>query len=327
MKTKKYFLTGLLAIVFLSSVFYLIWERSNFSLGPPVWPQSLPKVDSAESFTFIVLPDTQFYSANYPGIFCGQTDWIAANQKRLNIAFVSQLGDIVNEVKASEQWQVASTCLGRLNGKVPYGLVPGNHDAEVFDQSAAGLNTYNAYNRVFPPENFLKYSWYKGNYQGNRNNYEIIEINNKTFLFLNLEYDPAADVIAWAQDSLSQYPGAYIILTTHRYLPDKAAERDETGERLWRELVYKNCSVKMVWSAHYHKTDGENRLTSLNSCGHKVEQITQDYQARENGGNGLLRIYKFTPRARRIDVYTYSTETGALETDDDSRFTIFDSEL
>ena len=31
---------------------------------------------AAENFTVVVLPDTQFYSESYPGIFDNQTQWI-----------------------------------------------------------------------------------------------------------------------------------------------------------------------------------------------------------------------------------------------------------
>lgn len=268
----------------------------------------------------VVLPDTQNYSSNYPNIFCDQTDWIVANREKLNIFFVSQLGDIVNDGgKVAAEWQVASSCLARLNGKVPYGIIPGNHDAEIANSPDSGYKTYNT---VFSSENFKKYSWYRGNYKGNQNNYEIIEKNNQTFLFLNLEFYPADDVIAWAQSVVKQHPKIFTILTTHDYLPDDAKVRDASGERLWQNLVNKNCSIRLVWSGHYHKVDGENRLESTNLCGDKVEQIVQDYQSRERGGNGLLRIYVFTPAKQKIKVYTYSAETGKLEADADSQFSL-----
>jgi hypothetical protein len=57
---------------------------------------SLSNIDSSlENFTIIVLPDTQYYSENYPWIFDNQTRWIIENIEKLNIVFVSHEGDLV----------------------------------------------------------------------------------------------------------------------------------------------------------------------------------------------------------------------------------------
>ncbi len=52
---------------------------------------------AAENFTVVVLPDTQFYSESYTGIFDNQTQWIVNEQKNLNVVFVTHEGDIVNQ--------------------------------------------------------------------------------------------------------------------------------------------------------------------------------------------------------------------------------------
>ena len=86
------------------------------------------KTENSKNFTIIVLPDTQFYSQNYPQIFNNQTQWIADQAKNMNIVFVVHEGDIVNKYKIGEQWQNANAALLLLDGKVPYAVLPGNHD-------------------------------------------------------------------------------------------------------------------------------------------------------------------------------------------------------
>ena len=87
MRIKKYLPASFLFIALPALVFYIIIGRTFLSmvLEANYLKQSIPSLDEAESFSVIVLPDTQLYSANYPNIFCGQTGWIVANQKRLNI--------------------------------------------------------------------------------------------------------------------------------------------------------------------------------------------------------------------------------------------------
>ena len=49
----------------------------------------------AESFTVVLLPDTQNYSENFPDNYVAQTLWIRKRLKDENIQFAIHLGDIV----------------------------------------------------------------------------------------------------------------------------------------------------------------------------------------------------------------------------------------
>ena len=96
----------------------------------------------AGAFTYAVIPDTQSYDGEgrntkrgrAPGV--GPTrndkldaivDWLVANAEKENILFVSHTGDIV-DVNNDFQWRFASNAMSRLDGKLPYAVVPGNHD-------------------------------------------------------------------------------------------------------------------------------------------------------------------------------------------------------
>lgn len=297
-------------------------------------------IERSDNFSIIVLPDTQKYSEKYPKIFCKQTDWIKENISKLNIAFTIHLGDITenggnnnNEGQSdangnSKEWQTASTCLGKLDSITPYSVIPGNHDTDISHNKESGLKTYNKY---FPTSRFSKNSWYKGNYKDNTNNYQIIKKNGLKILLINLGIEPEDDVLKWAQEIIDQNKDSYTILTTHKYLYDDKPKRSSkteyskqgnAGEGIWNKLVKNNCSIKLVLSGHYHNSTGENRLISKNSCGENVHQIIQDYQARENGGNGLLRIYNFMPDRKVIHIKTYSVMSEKFEQDENSEFMI-----
>ena len=72
----------------------------------------------SKSFTIAVLPDTQIYAESYPEVFTCQTEWIAENKDRLNIAFVLHEGDITNG-NADYQWRNASGSMRVLDRVVP----------------------------------------------------------------------------------------------------------------------------------------------------------------------------------------------------------------
>ena len=334
MKFKKTAIIIFLLTVITASAYFIFCSLSSNTVKIPIislTKDSLPKVNPAKSFTVIVLPDIQNYSSTYPEILCQQTEWILAKKKDLNIVFVSELGDITNNgAKKMYEWENASRCLGKLDEVVPYSVIPGNHDADISGQKSSGFSAFDA---TFPASRFDKYSWYGGNYENNRNNYEIITVKTAggsitKLLFLNLEIEPSDKVLAWADSVIKAHPDFYAILTTHKYLLIDSKARDNTvrfssdgnsGEDIWNKLVKDNCSIAMVWSGHNH---GENRISSVNSCENTVNEIVQDYQDRENGGNGWLSIYTFTPAKHSIDVRTYSPYLNQIETDADSQFTL-----
>lgn len=312
----------------LSNIIDNISNRNDPFTSASTTKDILPVINKEKSFSVIVMPDTQFYSESYPEIFCQQTDWIVANRNRLNIAMVSHMGDIVNDGGKQDQWDVAVSCLKTLDGKVVYGIVPGNHDTTAANNKTSGFENYNSH---FPAKKFRNESWYVDNFSENQNSAIIIEKLGVKMLFINLEIEPSDNAIVWANNVIQKYPGIYTIVTTHKYLPDDSTTLDEktafsdpepnnNGSQIWRKLVNNNCQIKMVWNGHYHNTDGENKITTLNSCGQPVEQILQDYQTREKGGNGLLRIYTFTPETKKIGVKTYSPTLGTFEKDSSSEF-------
>lgn len=297
-------------------------------LRPPQAEKDLDPTVGQE-FSLIVLPDTQIYAQSFPETFCAQTEWIVEHKQTLNIQFVSQLGDIVNSgAEDPEQWKVASDCMAKLEGHVPYGIIPGNHDVDVIGDP---YPTFKSYTTAFPLQRFYLYPWYRGDYLGNRNSYQTIHAGGQDWLFLNLEVDPTDDVLAWADKILKEHPNKKVILTTHVFLEDRNGQRSESphfrenansAEQIWEKLITPNCNVFLVLSGHFHQKDGENRLESFNSCGNTVHQVVQDYQSRERGGNGRLRIYTFRPNEQRINVQTYSPVTDTFEIDDDSQFSL-----
>lgn len=66
--------------------------------------------------------------------------------------------------------------------------------------------------------------------------------------------------------------------------------------------------------------DGLGRLTSIGDHGNAVHQVLANYQMKENGGNGWLRIMKFFPKKNKILVTTYSPTLKEYAGDEQNRF-------
>jgi hypothetical protein len=266
---------------------------------------------TAPEFTIIVLPDTQFYSESFPSIFTTQTQWIVDQKASRNIVFVTHEGDIVNVNSNTTQWQRANTSMSLLDGVVPYGMGPGNHDQPT-----------TLYNQTFPFTRYQNQPWYGGHYQNlNDNNYQLFSGGGMDFVIVHLEFCPPAGAVSWAQSVLASNPNRIGIMTTHGYL-NESAQRTVGGcsstQYLWDGLALTSPNLHFMLSGHVH--DESRRTDTAN--GHPVFQLMADYQARASGGEGWLRIMRFVPAEDKIYVQTYSPWLNRYETDANSEFTL-----
>ncbi len=283
------------------------------------------ELGNAIDFTLVALPDTQYYSENYPEIFTAQTQWIVDSKEELNISFVTHLGDIVEHIDMYEsEWINANNSMSILDGHVPYGLLPGNHDMNL-----EGIAIY--YDKYFPASRYDAYAWYGGFYRNNKNNFELFSVGILDIIIVHLEWNPTDDVLAWADNVLKSYPERRAIISTHDYLDmsgnrsnHKSRPDGNTGEEIWNKLIKQNCNVFMVLNGHHHfpGCEAESRLTSTNDCGDDVHQMLQNYQDDPNGGNSWLRYYNFKTSDNKIHAYTYSPTLEEFEIDDNSQFTL-----
>ena len=274
---------------------FLFWQSSEKLVSP--LPEPPPY------FTLVVLPDTQLYSQKYPDLFFGQTAWVVRKKFEENIVFVSHVGDITQTKNNKKEWENADRALSLLDAHVPYGLLPGNHDDPV------------VFNRYFPPERFRGYSWYGGHYgEDNSNSYQFFTAHKMNFIVLHLQMEPPAAVIEWADEVLGRYPDHRAIVSTHYFL-DYDGFRSPIGEKIYRALA-DNPNLFLILCGHIHL---ENRRQDT-VAGRPVYQLLADYQTRENGGDGWLRLLKFVPEQDKIYVRTYSPWLDEFETDENSQF-------
>ncbi len=295
-------------------------------------------------FTFLVLPDTQNYvitPTNTP-VMTTQMQWISHNSAALNLAFVAGVGDIVDNYTSAAQWTRASTNMAVLDdARVPYSIVPGNHDFDIATGDFSGYDTY------FPVSRFKTAAWNSpaasyGGHMGdgsvgtdivnrqNMNNFSLFSAGGMGFLVLGVELNPPDHVIEWAQRVIAQHPDRRVILATHSYVNVAGALSTQvlrtdvpgnSGADVWSKLVYPNCSVFLVVNGHFtNGLDGEANRTDVNSCGQVVNSALSDFQGRPNGGDGWLRYYTFNPGRNEIQATTYSPSLLQFENDADSSF-------
>ncbi len=294
-----------------------------------------------EAFSIVVLPDTQIYAWKYPDLFRAQTEWIAENGVELNIRYVLHVGDVV-EHNNDEEWKIARAAFSLLNGKVPYAIAIGNHD---MGPKGSARNRETLFGRYFPVEDFREWSTFGGVYDREPakadNSFHIFRAGGREWLVLALEFGPRDDVVRWANEVLAEHPNHPAILITHAYLhndgnrydraipkqhypPQNYPVADEkaglnTGEDLWRKLVAGNRNVVMVISGHICVSA---RLVSQGEAGNRVHQMLVDYQNQKRGGNGWLRLLRFSPDGGTVRVRDYSPVLDEWSDHPDRRFVL-----
>lgn len=275
------------------------------------------RVAGPNAYTIAVFPDTQDYTSN-DGIkhFFGQmTQWLVDNRDGHNIVFMTHVGDIT-QTNQSGQWDIAEAALRKLDGKIPYALLPGNHDqgssGNAADHSSAHLDSRFSPDKQKATNPGTFGGAYDQELMSARNTYSTFTAPDGTkWLSLSLEFGPRDDVIRWAGDVIEAHPDYRVMLATHSLtsyagrqdnlalpLYDEGAGYDyglrtdqrgaNDGEYVSRELLSRYPNIVMTFSGHIFGDGAETDIT-YNQYGEPVFQFLVNYQngvSREITGNG-----------------------------------------
>ena len=296
------------------------------SLSSPSLAQS-----DTDDFSVVLLPDTQFYSQDFPQTFTAQTQWIVNNAATKNIRMVIGEGDIVNHDNIPAQWTNAVAAANILDGKVPYTFAIGNHDYDNFKPSSRGTTEFNTY---FGPQRYANYSWYGGNWNGgNENFYTFFTAGGANYMVLALEFFPRDAVLDWANNVVSANPDKKVIVVTHSFegtdgfrvdtcdSNDVSPQNGNFPQSVWNKLIKTHSNIFLVVSGHLLGTGTAHR-TDLGDNGNLVHQIFTNFQGWTNGGNGYLRLLSFHVDTNTIDVTTYSPTLNSSLTTSDFQFSL-----
>jgi hypothetical protein len=297
-----------------------------------------PKPGPGPDFLIPVMPDTQNYSDyTHDGLhvlFYEQTEWIVTNRVQQNIAYVAQLGDIVqngDQVSGSpnnEEWQVATNAMYRLENPtrtllaegIPYGCAVGNHDQEPNgDEDGTTTN----FNRYFGTPHFSGKSYYGGHYGTNNDSfYNLFSAGGMDFIVFSPEFGRyGSGVLDWFDGVLAAYPNRRIIVMTHHagsdYTPSSFSAQ---GQAIFDRLKTNPNFFLMLGGHVFNGTGWGEGSRSDTVSGHTIHTLISDYQNRPSGGDGLMRLMYFSPSNNTVSIKTYSPSTDSYETDADSQF-------
>ena len=286
--------------------------------------EQIRATDSNEyAYSIAVLPDPQFSTQYYPNSLKATFDYLLDNAEAKNIQYVLGVGDMTNN-NTEAQWQNIKAQTERLNGKLPYTAIRGNHDvyyngsAELFDQYYADPSGY-YYQHVQQNGGFYDTSSVK-------NTYLLFEVGSVKYLLLNLDFGADDNVLAWADGILSVFSDRRVIAITHAYMDADGTTLDDydsgspstnankgdlgwnSGEDMWNELFKKHANVQMVICGHIQQDDIIMR-TRKGDAGNTVYQLLIDTQTSDERikGGGFVAMLYFTEDGNNVRVECYST--------------------
>lgn len=299
----------------------------------------------ADAFTVVVIPDTQAYS----GRGCkatpdstapvtnthleAQVRWIREHAADQRIVFVSHVGDIVDKNNA-DQWTVAKQHLDSLRGVAPFSLTVGNHDMTTKGDA-------HLFQEHFPAAGFSQYPWYLGSYTHDRkdqnvsannvNSAQLFSAGGMDFIHLSLECNAPDDVLAWANDLLTQNAARRAIITTHMdlgiidkpkteegFIDDPKGRmrwvkihgaRGNTAEQMWDKLFRRHASLRLIFCGDQSRVTAL-KLTTPADDGHPVTSLLSDYLSLP-----VLRLMRFLPSENHVHVLTYDVVQQVLVED------------
>ncbi len=276
------------------------------------------RVAGPNAYTIAVFPDTQDYTSNdgIKHLFGEMTQWLVDNRQSHNIIFMSHVGDITQNNQSSE-WDIAEAALRKLDGKLPYALLPGNHDQGVYGNAANHSSDQLDSRFSAAKQAATNAGTFGGAYDQEqaaaRNTYSTFTAPDGTkWLSISLEFGPRDDVIRWAGDIIEKFPDHRVMLATHSLtsyagrqdnlaapLYDEGAGYDygmrtdqrgaNDGEYVARALLARYPNIVMTFSGHIFGDGAETDIT-YNQYGEPVFQFLVNYQngvSREITGNGV----------------------------------------
>lgn len=317
--------------------------------------------------------------------YYAQMRWVAANAKSAggDIVFATHVGDVwqhysqwmdPEHARRGFKWMsnggsevamspkvhtrgfeipVAGQGFELLAGKLPFSVVPGNHDYDALwtdpaqppqpEKGKAGVRHVGGltgYLSQFSAESplFKGQPWYVGSHDGGADSAQIFTAGQCRFLHIGLQYHAPDASLAWAGEMIRRFPGVPTIVSMHDYLkrdgsrnrgsnPNNAVldKIDNDPQMIWDEFISQHDQIFLVLSGH---VGGQGFSVEKNRNGRPVYQVMADYQgrgqtAKEAGaegtdiGDGWLRLMQFQLDGDKpaVKVRTYSTHYGKFSSE------------
>ncbi len=241
-------------------------------------------------FSIAVIPDTQSEQN-----FKNRSEWLVANEEKLDLRAVLHTGDVVNWGDADESQLVAASDamspFDKTNIKV--GIALGNHDtaavgvggsAAVPSDTGVRVRDTSAFQKYFPSSRYPDIVPMEEGYI--ENSYSIFSAGGAKWMILCLELWPRVNVVDWANEVVLENKDCNVFIVTHSYLnsggdivADNGGYGANSPQYLFDNLISRHENIKFVFSGHEGESavredygENGNKIISVLGCYHKTRE-------------------------------------------------------
>lgn len=288
--------------------------------------------DTASAFSIAVIPDTQReVGSEADGRLSERTAWLAQNRSALDLQYVLHTGDMVNwDDPTHAMFRRASDAMATLDkaGIAWTGSI-GNHDTAAVcpggsacpgQPAAVTVRDTRTWNQYFP---LSRFSGVQGAFEAGKsdNTWSTFSAGGKSWLVLNLELWPRAEVVSWADSVVAAHPGHNVIISTHAFLEVGGEISQSNGgygatspQYLYDNLIAKRPNVKLVFSGH---VGGYSSRLQTTPSGNKVAMIMGTWHS---DTTNPVRQVQIDPSKGQIVSHSWAPKTS--ETWEGANFTM-----
>jgi 3',5'-cyclic AMP phosphodiesterase CpdA len=269
---------------------------------PTATPEPTPD-PAMKPVTIAWISDTQGYSSAFPENLNTMTKWIVENRERLNIQYVIQSGDMVNDPRRTKEWTAAEAAFSAFIGKIPMFAIAGNHDI------GGMMHFYDSFHALMSRQNYTEYPTFGGEEDQGRRRFDLVTIGHEDFIIIGVGYNVQRIDYDWLNATLAKYADRTAILVAHWYLELKPETELIADSDLLHRVVATNPNVRYVLCGHRHGLRHVEEMYDDDKDGVKertVQAIMVDYQALPNGGDGYFMMLTFDPVNRTVTKTSYS---------------------
>lgn len=282
-------------------------------------------------FTVAVIPDTQQETWSDDDTRGRErADWLVDNAERLNLTFVTHVGDIVDwGAVAPQQFVRAKAALAPLDGQIPYSVTIGNHDTAAVcgggsacpdEDASITVRDTTAFNAAFPVTGFANV---EGSFENGKvdNTYSTFTAGGLRWMVLNLELWPREAAIEWAKEVVAAHPSHNVIVVTHSYLEADGSIGTTNGGYgatsplyLFDNLIRVFPNIALVLSGH---TGEAASRVDTGIEGNRILSLLQGFHSRTTNpvrlitidpGQGLIVASIYAPRTDETIVAETATD-------------------
>ena len=273
--------------------------------APKPTPESAPEptpIPAPEQFTIIWIADTQSIAYRKDDkVFRAMGEWIMENKEPLNIRYIIQTGDLVDNGYQEKQWKSFNILRDYFYGKIPYLTIAGNHDLGVKKQD------YSA----FLSQPFITDLPEEQKFRGGEAVWAEFQAGGVNFLLIGAGWGKDVSSAPWINSVLQAHPNHVAILLVHSYITAKDVLSYQ-GDEVRDLIVAKNPNVRLVLAGHIRGSGYLAEEFDDNGDGtmdRTVQAMLYNFQEYPTYSSGQVRILTLDTATRNIHVATYSPYT------------------